>query len=409
MLTKLAGLGAAGKLALACLGGGVAATACVAAGVGPFGLGSGGDREAKAERLAQDRSRPAPDDAVTVETLPSQIGNESAPPPAPSGEGGGGAVRSEPAPAAAEPAPEPEVQAPAPTVAPTAPPEVQELDAAAAATPPPARATSGDGQGRRSDRGAGGAAGVRPVKARVCLAAMLAVLGLAAAAPSASAAGGQYRVVKCHPWHIEADEVEHAGGHPSYWTVNDCRGTALDPKLGIFNAGAAGNTAYEQFMFSAPPGTHIETACLDHKLRRDGHHRAELLAFPGFRVLATGGDAAGGWVSQCFDLSHSQLILRLACGQAGGCPSGPNAHAYIRNVALAIADDADPVITAFGGDTLGGGWIRGTRTLVADAVDFGAGVFHVVGFVNGVEVGRGTWAMLHGRARLELHGITSAV
>ncbi len=139
VLTKLAGLGAAGKLALACLGGGVAATACVAAGVGPFGLGSGGDREAKAERVAQDRSRPEPDDAVTVETLPSQIGNESAPPPAPSGEGGGGAVRSEPAPAAAEPAPEPEVQAPAPTVAPTAPPEVQELDAAAAAAPVPAQ------------------------------------------------------------------------------------------------------------------------------------------------------------------------------------------------------------------------------------------------------------------------------
>ncbi len=246
------------------------------------------------------------------------------------------------------------------------------------------------------------------MKVRLCLAAMLAVLGLAAAAPSASAAGGQYRVVKCHPWHIEADEVEHAGGHPSYWTVNDCRGTALDPKLGIFNAGAAGNTAYEQFMFSAPPGTHIETACLDHKLRRDGHHRAELLAFPGFRVLATGGDAAGGWVSQCFDLSHSQVILRLACEPApAGAPAGPNAHAYVRNVVLALVDDADPVITAFGGDILGGGWVRGSRTLAADAVDCGAGVFHVVGFVNGVEVGRQPGRMQHGWTRVELHAACS--
>ena len=45
VLAKLASVGAAGKLALACVGGGVAATACVAAGVVPFGLA--GDKDAR--------------------------------------------------------------------------------------------------------------------------------------------------------------------------------------------------------------------------------------------------------------------------------------------------------------------------------------------------------------------------
>ena len=46
--------------------------------------------------------------------------------------------------------------------------------------------------------------------------------------PSAPAAGGVYNVVKCHPWHLEADEIQDAGGHPSYRTVNECNGTFQD-------------------------------------------------------------------------------------------------------------------------------------------------------------------------------------
>ena len=145
-------------------------------------------------------------------------------------------------------------------------------------------------------------------------------------------------------------------------------------------------------MLSAPAGTHIETACLDYKLRRDGHHRAEILAFPGFAVLASGGDGPDGWVGRCFDISSSQLIVRLACNEPGGCPSGPNAHAWVRNLTIALADDHDPSITAFGGDLLSPGWIRGTKTLIADAADLGSGVYQLVGYVNGVEVGRGEHA-----------------
>ena len=223
---------------------------------------------------------------------------------------------------------------------------------------------------------------------RSLLVAALALAAVAAEAPSAQAAGGVYNVVKCHPWHLEADEIQDAGGHPSYGTTNRCNGTFQDRYIGIYNLAAAGNSAYKQLMYTAPSGTHIETACLDFNLRRDGHHQAEILAYPGFQVLASGGDGPAGWTNRCYDLRHSQLIVRLACAHAGGCPEGLNAHAFVRNIVIALADDVDPAITAFGGDMTDPGWLRGTKTLIADAADAGSGVFHLVGYVNGEEIAR---------------------
>ena len=223
---------------------------------------------------------------------------------------------------------------------------------------------------------------------RATFLALLAVGVAALEASPAAAAGGVYNVVKCHPWHLEADEIEQAGGTSSYLTVNDCRGNASDRKIGIYNNGGAGNNAYSQYMYTAPFGTHIETVCLDHNLRRDSHHQAQVLAYPGFQVLASGGDGPAGWTNGCFDLNHSQLIVRLACSNAGGCAEGLNAHAYVRNMVIALADDADPSITAFGGDMTASGWLRGSKTLTADAADWGSGVYQLVGYVNGVEIGR---------------------
>ena len=85
LLAQLAGVGAAGKAALICLGGGLAATACVAAGVAPFGLDRVLTSRAPNPPAAQHRE-PAHHDrtgALTVETLPSQVGSE-APQAAPS-------------------------------------------------------------------------------------------------------------------------------------------------------------------------------------------------------------------------------------------------------------------------------------------------------------------------------------
>ena len=227
------------------------------------------------------------------------------------------------------------------------------------------------------------------MRRRLLAVGLLAAIAIAWAPSSSSAAGGLYNVVKCHPMHLEADEIEVVGGHPSYQTVDDCNASSPDPKVGIYDTGAAGNNSYTQFVYSAPPGTHLETVCLDYRLRRESHHRAEILAYPGFDVLASGGDGPDGWTHQCFDLNHTNLIIRLACSQAGGCPVGSNAHAYVRSIVLAVADDSDPVITAFGGDLFSGGWLRGSKTLVADAADAGAGMYQLVASANGVEIGRG--------------------
>lgn len=85
VLAKIAGLGTAGKLAVACLGGGVAATACVAAGIGP--IGSSGAEQDDQARVRD--GAPASERSIEVEatpvapTLPSQLEAELTPPPAP--------------------------------------------------------------------------------------------------------------------------------------------------------------------------------------------------------------------------------------------------------------------------------------------------------------------------------------
>jgi RNA polymerase sigma factor (sigma-70 family) len=132
LLAKAAGMGAAGKLTAVCLGGGVAATACLATGVVPAGLpGSGPDRA----------KLPAPPlSAREAASRRAQIAELGAPyevpdPPAP-----------DPQPAPEPPAPpEPPAATTVPTttvattttsvpIAPTTPPTDQEFDVASAAT-----------------------------------------------------------------------------------------------------------------------------------------------------------------------------------------------------------------------------------------------------------------------------------
>jgi RNA polymerase sigma factor (sigma-70 family) len=144
LLAKLTGLGTAGKIAMACLGGGAAATVCVSAGVVPgAGLpGVGGDRERAAPRepgqsrsaIPVDREMPTEPVAETTEPAPDQ----GAPPAEPA------------APEPQEPAPAPE---PVETVSPSAPPVTQEFGEGAAASP------SGGSDGGTTSSGGGGGGG----------------------------------------------------------------------------------------------------------------------------------------------------------------------------------------------------------------------------------------------------------
>jgi RNA polymerase sigma factor (sigma-70 family) len=122
VLAKLAGLGTAGKLAAVCLGGGAAATACLATGIVPAHL-PGGETRTAANRPAVERpvlaSPPAP-----AGILPSQLGDEAPPPP-------GGEEAADDGTSVPPPASEPE---PTPPIAPSAPSGEQEFGVASAAS-----------------------------------------------------------------------------------------------------------------------------------------------------------------------------------------------------------------------------------------------------------------------------------
>ena len=158
LAAKVASLGAAGKVALACVGGGIAATACVAAGVGPLGLGIGGDPDPKAPPAKSSKPRAERSAPVVVETemMPSQVGNEFVPPPPPPS--GSDEATSEPAPTDQQPA---EPEAAAPGVAATATPQEQEFGVAAAALPASPPSSSPGASAPAASTGSPEAAAVR--------------------------------------------------------------------------------------------------------------------------------------------------------------------------------------------------------------------------------------------------------
>ena len=138
VLAKLAGLGTAGKLAAICVGGGAAATACLATGIVPADLRGGQTRPAP-NRPVVERHVPASPHAP-VGIPPSQPDNEGTlPPPPASGEKPADDGTSEP-PLVSEPEP--------PPIAPSAPPGEQEFGVASAVSGPdssPDSSSSGGG------------------------------------------------------------------------------------------------------------------------------------------------------------------------------------------------------------------------------------------------------------------------
>jgi RNA polymerase sigma-70 factor (ECF subfamily) len=132
MAAKLTGLGTAGKVALACLGGGAAATACVAAGIGP--LASDGARGERAEPIVVEAGEPRPVEPPRDAALGD--------PPSPATDGG------RPEPPGEQRATDTGEASPATApVAPEAPPVQQEFGVEAAAAPAPSAPASASGGG----------------------------------------------------------------------------------------------------------------------------------------------------------------------------------------------------------------------------------------------------------------------
>jgi RNA polymerase sigma factor (sigma-70 family) len=139
VLAKLAGLGSAGKLVAACVGGGAAATACLATGIVPADIRGGQTRPAP-HRPAVERSVPASSSAREEAPLaPLDQSTQPATPPS---------SAQPPEPPISEPPLDPE-PAPAQPIAPSAPPVEQEFGVASAASAADSadRSSSSDGNG----------------------------------------------------------------------------------------------------------------------------------------------------------------------------------------------------------------------------------------------------------------------
>lgn len=220
---------------------------------------------------------------------------------------------------------------------------------------------------------------------------VLALALLATVAPAAQGAGGAYAVLKCHASSRSAAEAvsESRGTYP---TQNRCAGE--DQRLEVTNNGYATAGQNGFWRYNAPPGTEIVGVSASANLRRENHHLAQLVAVDaqgGTRVLANGPDSGEGFQTYSVDgLDHVALVAILICGDGGGCAASERAHAYVRDLALVLADRHDPAVTGLSGGLVEPGWRRGTQSLQAQATDLGAGLAQLRAWVNGVQVGQGS-------------------
>lgn len=140
LVTKLTGLGAAGKAAIACIGGGAAVTACLAAGVLPVPSGGGGDARVEVAGKAE---RPSAREEFGHVESPSWTVPEVVREPDPPADDG-----------SKEPAHREVESADSEPLAPSTPPAEEEFGVAAGATP----VTSPTAEPTTSDSGSGGGA-----------------------------------------------------------------------------------------------------------------------------------------------------------------------------------------------------------------------------------------------------------
>jgi hypothetical protein len=228
--------------------------------------------------------------------------------------------------------------------------------------------------------------GRRP--AQLAHAAALIVFAAVALPSSAQAAGKGYYALQCHDYARDASEIGITTNQ-KYVIADQCVGP--NARLLIENSKPAVVNQGAQFTLTAPPGTSIGEIHLDANLHRSSHHLAQIAVWNGSSVipLMTGPDSNPTWEHYVWaGLNYPQLVLRLYCSDAGGCPADPTAHLYARNIAVRLNDWADPSAPAVAGDLLSGGWIRGAQSFSTSVADFGGGVGTLSIWVNGTGVGR---------------------
>jgi hypothetical protein len=213
-------------------------------------------------------------------------------------------------------------------------------------------------------------------------AALAALAGaIAPLALPAGAGAGEYVVAQCDGRHAGYEEAHFDRTDGAYYEmVRGCRNDAQGRALRIENIAAAPVGAEGRIHFSAPPGTGITGVAVDASLRSDAGHRARLsfIDAAGNQAgrIATGSDEPGGFErrSQRLDgVGRAGFAALLICAEQRPCPESDQARSAIRDIRLTVRDRAAPTVVP-SGTLLGGGWVRGSRTLGATARDVGSGI-----------------------------------
>jgi hypothetical protein len=201
----------------------------------------------------------------------------------------------------------------------------------------------------------------------------------------AGAQAGSYHVNECSPSsaHYGYPDASFSTNSNGYYGPVDC--TSLIG-LSIQNPVPISIPSYTSWSLTAPPGTVWTNVQFNYSLYYAQGHSASvwmglngaqvgLWNFPNNGTHTAGSN--GGWRA-------NQLVAAMQCG--GSCPQNSGVHVYLYNLQFDLLDEANPQITALGGELLGGGARRGTESLSIAATDVGGGVGGATIKVNGATV-----------------------
>lgn len=230
----------------------------------------------------------------------------------------------------------------------------------------------------------------RPLLARALMTTL--ILALSTIVAVAKAGAGEYTLLQCDPLHrgLAAASFDR-GGDPYYRIRRDCSSSS-GPALKLDNVAAAPVGAEGRVSWVAPSGAALVGASVRARLRSHAGHRARL------RFLGAAGEQAGivatgrneptefrRYSSRLTGAGRSGFAAILTCTLADGCVRSAGAHAWLRDIRLAVRDNSPPALSLFG-DVFASGWLRGNRTLGYRASDAGSGLRRITATVNGAPV-----------------------
>lgn len=207
------------------------------------------------------------------------------------------------------------------------------------------------------------------------------------------AAAGRYEVVQCDRANRDFSDArfERVNGG-DYGFLYRCEEDEDSSALQIRPITGSPEGRYGRISWQAPDGARVVGVEVEARMRNDAGHQARLSFLDGHGEeagrIATGRNDSAGFESFSRSLSdggRQAFAASLVCADRDGCRQSDQAKNWIRSVELTLDDRTAPEVGAEG-SLVTAGWIRGERTLGAEATDEGSGVRRLAVTVNGEQV-----------------------